>query len=97
VPPEVSDSVATKKNVQSSRYDLPDHPHAGVRLAVGYSPTGAGIPKRTFARSKQRFRHHCEVNAPALRLRFHEKNLHAAFQLRARFPRSGSSSNPHSP
>jgi hypothetical protein len=34
-------------------------------------PAEAGISERSFARSQRRFRHHCEVNAPGLFLRFH--------------------------
>jgi hypothetical protein len=62
-----------------------------------FTPTGAGILKRTFARLQQRFRHHCKVIAPALRLRFHERNFRAAFRLHVGSPRPNSSRDPHSP
>jgi hypothetical protein len=37
--------------------------------------TGTGNSKRPFARSQRRFRHHCEVDAPGLPLRFRAKEL----------------------
>jgi hypothetical protein len=49
-------------------------------------PAGAGISERPFARPQQRFRHHCEVNVPGLRLRFHTTNCRDPFH--SRLPRS---------
>jgi hypothetical protein len=42
---------------------------------------GTGISERPFARPQRRFRHHCEVNAPGLRLQFHTENCHEAVRL----------------
>jgi len=39
-----------------------------------FAPAGAGISVRPFTRSQRRFRHHCEVRAPDLYLRFHAEN-----------------------
>ena len=44
-------------------------------------PAGAGISERSFARPQQRFRHHCEVNVPDLRLRFHATNSRESVRL----------------
>jgi hypothetical protein len=44
-------------------------------------PAGAGISERSFARPQQRFRHHCGVNAPDLRLRFHTTNSRESVRL----------------
>jgi hypothetical protein len=44
-------------------------------------PAGAGISERSFARPQQRFRHHCEVNVPDLRLRFHATNSRESVPL----------------
>jgi hypothetical protein len=44
-------------------------------------PAGAGISERSFAHPQQRFRHHCEVNVPDLRLRFHATNFRESVRL----------------
>ena len=55
-------------------------------------PAGTGISERSFARPQRRFRRHCEVNAPDLRLRFHPENLHGT--VRSAIPPLRSVSRP---
>jgi hypothetical protein len=43
--------------------------------SIDLHPAGAGNSERSFARSQRRFRHHYEVKAPALRLRFHAEDF----------------------
>ncbi len=44
-------------------------------------PTGTGISARPFARSQRRFRHHCEVKVPGLRLRFHAEAIRGSVRF----------------
>jgi hypothetical protein len=52
-------------------------PHQTSHLA------GAGISERPFTRPQRRFRHHCEVDVPGLRLRFHTTNRRESVPLPA--------------
>src|SRR5579863_9416138 len=52
------------------RLSVPSGSMQKTRLQYPH-PAGAGNSERPFARPQRRFRHHYEVNAPDLRLRFH--------------------------